>query len=120
MLLKTLIKVLLSGSVAVSAAVLPENTGVAHRATNYVGYLVSTFTDASPTVQFHLSKGNYPGSFYLLNKAQPIFASTVGTKGVRDLYLAHNSARTKFYLLATGMIIHMRKKEVSGTISDDE
>ncbi|TRX94113.1 hypothetical protein FHL15_004881 [Xylaria flabelliformis] len=47
----------------------------------YTGYLVSTFSDASPQVQFYLSNGNSPINFRFLNKGKPVLASSVGTKG---------------------------------------
>lgn len=75
---------------------------VTERATTYVGYLVSTFTDAKPQVQQWLSNGNSAYSFRFLNSGNPILASTVGTKGVRDIFLATNTARSEYYLLATG------------------
>ncbi|KAI0183739.1 family 43 glycoside hydrolase [Xylaria flabelliformis] len=75
---------------------------------NYVGYLVSTFSDASPQVQFYLSNGNSPTNFSFLNKGKPVLASTVGTKGVRDIFLATNAARSEYYILATGMcLLHL-------------
>ena len=67
-----------------------------------VGYLISTFTDATPAVQFHLSNGNSASSFSFLNNGQPVLTSTVGTKAVRDIFLASNGAGTQWYLLATG------------------
>ncbi|KAI1379207.1 glycoside hydrolase family 43 protein [Hypoxylon crocopeplum] len=70
---------------------------------NYVGYLVSTFSDAIPKVQFHLSNGNSASSFSFLNKGDPVLASTVGTNAVRDIFLATNSARSEYYLLATDL-----------------
>ncbi|KAI1137488.1 glycoside hydrolase family 43 protein [Hypoxylon sp. FL0543] len=72
-------------------------------ASNYVGYLISTFSDATPKVQFHLSEGNSASSFSFLNKGQPVLTSTVGTKAVRDIFLATNSARSEYYLLATDL-----------------
>lgn len=77
----------------------PINT---RQESNYVGYLVSTFSDASPQVQFHLSDGNNPTSFSFINKGQPVLTSTVGTRGVRDIFLTTNTARSEYYLLATG------------------
>lgn len=73
------------------------------RATSYAGYLISTFSDANPQVQWHLSNGNVPSSFRFLNNGSSVLASTVGTGGVRDIFLATNSKRSEFYLLATGM-----------------
>ncbi|KAI3318543.1 glycoside hydrolase family 43 protein [Xylariaceae sp. AK1471] len=76
------------------------------QASSYVGYLVSTFSDASPQVQFYLSNGNSPISFSSRNKGKPVLASTVGTKGVRDIFLATNTARSEYYLLATDLDIN--------------
>ncbi|KAI1092089.1 glycoside hydrolase family 43 protein [Rostrohypoxylon terebratum] len=74
-----------------------------HRATKFVGYLVSTFSDAIPKVQFHLSEGNSATSFSFLNGGNPVLASTVGSKAVRDIFLATNSARSEWFLLATDL-----------------
>ena len=85
-----------------SALAAPTSPSLQTRAESYVGYLVSTFSDATPAIQFHLSKGNDAGSYTFLNKGQPVLKSTVGTKGVRDIFLAHDGARTKYYMIATG------------------
>lgn len=68
----------------------------------YVGYLISTFSDKNPTVQWYLSKGNDPGSYSFLNRGQPILKSTVGTKAVRDVFLATNAGRNEWYIICTG------------------
>ncbi|KAJ2993108.1 hypothetical protein NUW58_g1946 [Xylaria curta] len=78
----------------------------ARQASNYVGYLVSTFSDVLPQVQFYLSNGNNPKSFVFLNKGKPVLASNVGTKGVRDIFLTTNTARSEYYLLATDLDIN--------------
>lgn len=85
-----------------SVTAAPASTSLQTRADSFVGYLVSTFSDVTPAVQFHLSKGNDAGSYTFLNKGQPVLKSTVGTKGVRDVFLAHDSARTNYYMIATG------------------
>jgi len=85
-----------------STLAAPASSSLQTRAETYVGYLVSTFSDVTPAVQFHLSKGNDAGSYTFLNKGQPVLKSTVGTKGVRDIFLAHDGARTKYYMIATG------------------
>ncbi|KAI8962615.1 glycoside hydrolase family 43 protein [Daldinia sp. FL1419] len=82
---------------AVASPVTPRQTS------NYVGYLISTFSDANPKVQFHLSNGNNALSFKFLNKGKAVLASTVGTKAVRDIFLATNSARSEYHLLATDL-----------------
>jgi hypothetical protein len=78
-----------------SASAAPTSPSIQTRAEKYVGYLVSTFSDVTPAVQFHLSKSNDAGSYTFLNKGQPVLKSTVSTKGVRDVFLAHDGARTK-------------------------
>jgi hypothetical protein len=85
-----------------NASAAPASSSLQIRAESFVGYLVSTFSDATPAVQLHLSKGNDAGSYTFLNKGQPVLKSTVGTKGVRDIFLAHDGARTKYYMIATG------------------
>jgi hypothetical protein len=47
-------------------------------ASTYTGYLISTFSDANPSVQFHLSNGNDATSFTFLNRGQPVLRSNVG------------------------------------------
>jgi hypothetical protein len=84
--------------------ILVTGTPISERATTYVGYLVSTFTDATPKVQQYLSNGNSAYSFRFLNDGNPILTSTVGTNAVRDLFLATNTARSEYHLLATGWI----------------
>ena len=85
-----------------STLAAPASATLQNRAENYVGYLVSTFSDVTPAVQLHLSKGNDAGSYTFLNKGQPVLKSTVGTKGVRDIFLARDGARTNYYMIATG------------------
>lgn len=93
-----------SYSVAAISALLSLGaaTPVDKRQTTYAGYLISTFSDVNPTVQWYLSNGNSPTSFTKINGGKPVLKSTVGTKAVRDVYLTSNSARNKFYLIATG------------------
>ncbi|KAI5244829.1 family 43 glycoside hydrolase [Aureobasidium subglaciale] len=88
------------------ALAAPASSSLQPRADPFVGYLVSTFSDVTPAVQFHLSKGNDASSFSFLNKGQPVLKSTVGTKGVRDVFLAQDSARTKYYMIATDLDIN--------------
>jgi hypothetical protein len=72
------------------------------QAGQYVGYLISTFTDKNPTVQWYLSRGNDPGTYSFLNQGKPILQSTVGTKAVRDVFLATNSERNQWFMIGTG------------------
>ncbi|RDW81870.1 family 43 glycoside hydrolase [Coleophoma cylindrospora] len=83
-----------------------EASSLQDRATKFAGYLVTTFTDADPAVQFHLSIGNDPGSYSFSNHGTAVLNSTVGTKGVRDTYLATNSARSEWYIIGTDLDIH--------------
>lgn len=90
---------------AASAAlgVVGSPTAINTRQTSsYVGYLISTFSDARPQVQQYLSNGNSASSFTFLNGGQPVLASTVGTKGVRDIFLTTNDERSQYYIIATG------------------
>lgn len=91
-------------AVATSLAALLVASSPTSRATDtdYVGYLISTFTDAVPQVQQYLSDGNSASSFTFLNGGEPILASTVGTKAVRDVFLATNDVRSEFFIIATG------------------
>ncbi|KAF2422616.1 family 43 glycoside hydrolase [Tothia fuscella] len=82
-----------------------QNT-TAYGPSTFVGYLISTFSDANPTVQLHLSKGNDPSSFSFLNKGRPVLTSTVGTKAVRDVFLACNGERTQFHMIGTDLNIN--------------
>lgn len=75
----------------------------------FAGYLISTFTDQDPSVQMHLSVGNDPSRYTFLNGGAPILESDVGTKGVRDIFLTYNSARTKWVVIATGVSSDKRR-----------
>jgi putative alpha-1,2-mannosidase len=82
-----------------------NNNGLKSRsgaASNFVGYLISTFSDANPTVQFYLSKGNDPSSYSFLNRGRPALSSSVGTRAVRDVFLAVNGNRTQWFMIGTG------------------
>lgn len=68
----------------------------------YVGYLISTFSDPTPQVQWHLSDGLDASSFRFLNNGKPVLESTVGHRGVRDIFLTTNSARSEYFIIATG------------------
>lgn len=86
-----------------SLALLGAASPAPRQDTSYVGYLISTFTDANPKVQQYLSNGNSAYSFRFLNDGNPVLTSTVGTGAVRDIFLSTNSNRSEFYLLATGL-----------------
>ncbi|TQN68960.1 hypothetical protein CSHISOI_06530, partial [Colletotrichum shisoi] len=92
-------------AVASAAALLASNP-VARQASNFAGYLISTFSDANPKVQFHLSDGNSASSFKFLSKGQPVLTSNVGTKAVRDVFLTTNPSRSEWYIIATDLDIN--------------
>ncbi|KAM0085449.1 hypothetical protein ACKRZS_002287 [Fusarium odoratissimum] len=94
-----LLQVVATAALALTAsanAVLP-------RQQKFVGYLITTFSDPVPKVQQYLSNGNNPFSYRKLNNGNPILASTVGDRAVRDIYLVTNSARSEYFIIATGM-----------------
>ncbi|GKT97452.1 glycoside hydrolase family 43 [Colletotrichum tofieldiae] len=91
---------------AIASAALVAGNPVARQASNFAGYLISTFSDANPKVQFHLSNGNSASSFKFLNKGQPVLTSTVGTKAVRDVFLTTNPSRSEWYIIATDLDIN--------------
>lgn len=93
-----------SYSLAAVTALLSLGTAspVEKRESAYAGYLISTFSDVNPTVQWYLSNDNSPTSFTEINGGNSVLISTVGTKAVRDVYLASNGVRNRFYLIATG------------------
>ncbi|KAL3458312.1 putative arabinosidase [Aspergillus heterothallicus] len=83
-----------------SAAVLP------HQDDPYVGYLLSTFTDADPRVFWYLSTAESPLAFTPLNGGNPILGSTVGTQAVRDIFLTSNEERSEYFVIATDLDIN--------------
>ena len=68
----------------------------------YVGYLMTTFIDALPQAHWHLSQADDPLNFTALNGGDPVLVSDVGTGGVRDMFLATNTGRSEYFMLATG------------------
>ncbi|KAH6692199.1 family 43 glycoside hydrolase [Plectosphaerella plurivora] len=72
----------------------------------YVGYLISTFSDPTPQVQWHLSDGLDASSFRFLNNGRPVLESTVGMRGVRDIFLTTNTARDEYFIIATDLDIN--------------
>jgi hypothetical protein len=84
-------------------AIPADNTGFAD--SKYAGYLISTFSDPTPQVQWYLSDGNSASSFNFLNGGKPVLTSNVGTKGVRDVFLTTNTARSEYFTIATGRLL---------------
>ncbi|GMF77330.1 unnamed protein product [Aspergillus oryzae] len=78
--------------------VIPRQDG-----NSYVGYLLSTFTDANPQVFWYFSEGSDPLAFKALNGGSPVLESTVGTRAVRDIFLASNAARSEIEEDTAGM-----------------
>ena len=72
----------------------------------FVGYLISTFSDPTPQVQWHLSAGNDPYHFTPLNAGAPVLTSDVGTGGVRDIFLAADGERGRWFTIATGTLTY--------------
>ncbi|KAH7305105.1 beta-xylosidase/Xylanase [Rhexocercosporidium sp. MPI-PUGE-AT-0058] len=78
------------------------------RALSYEGYAFAYFTGnsiAGEKIYLAASKGNDALQWNELNKAQPILASTKGTKGLRDPFVIRSHEGDKFYLLATDLSI---------------
>ncbi|RDI80228.1 hypothetical protein Vi05172_g9736 [Venturia inaequalis] len=90
-------------STSTSAIPIDDDTGAA---SNFAGYLISTFSDPNPTVQSYLSNGNNAGEFSFANKGTAVLTSTVGTKAVRDVFLTSNGDRSQWYLIATDLDIN--------------
>lgn len=92
---------LLSLCIAISAAAAP--------AAPDGGYLFVTFrgegTPMTEQVYFMLSEDGLDWS--ALNDGEPMLVSDVGEKGVRDPYILPSPDRSKFYLIATDLSIHL-------------
>ncbi|KAK7750317.1 hypothetical protein SLS62_007725 [Diatrype stigma] len=100
------VSAVLVAAAAAAAAVASAVPAARQTSPTYAGYLISTFTDADPRVQWHLSEGNSAASFRFLNGGRPVLGSTVGTKGVRDIFLTTNPSRSEFFLIATDLDIN--------------
>lgn len=94
----SLSQILTAGALAAVATATPMR----RQGEEYVGYLMTTFVDALPQVHWHLSQADDPLSFTALNGGDPVLVSDVGTGGVRDMFLTTNTARTEYFMLATG------------------
>lgn len=69
----------------------------------YVGYLLSTFTDVAPEVFMYLSTADAPLDFTKLNGGDSILQARVGMNATRDVFLTTNSARSEYFIIATGL-----------------
>jgi len=93
--------------VAFAAASQNDSTNLAtftEPTSPFIGYLISTFSDVNPTVQFYLSKGDDPSNFVFANQAKSVLVSKAGTKAVRDVFLTCNGDRSQWYMMGTGKL----------------
>ncbi|KAL6707354.1 hypothetical protein ACN47E_004133 [Coniothyrium glycines] len=97
---------LISAAVTVLSASSNPVDITERQTSTYAGYLISTFSDPNPRVQLYLSDGNSATKFFKLNGGKEVLTSTVGTKGVRDIFLTSNAARTQWYMIATDLDIN--------------
>jgi hypothetical protein len=66
-------------------------------------YLFVHFTFTEEKIHFSLSKGNSALDWRSLNNGKPVFASTLGTTGLRDPYIVRSPDGDTFYLMATDL-----------------
>ncbi|GAB7359259.1 hypothetical protein MBLNU230_g5916t1 [Neophaeotheca triangularis] len=104
---------MLSSSIfAASAALLatvssaPTPPSKCQDSSDFAGYLISTFSDPNPAVQWYLSDGADPGSYTFLNGGEPVLVSDVGTGAVRDVFLTSDGERENWYMIATDLDIN--------------
>lgn len=83
--------------------------GAATRAADNGGYLFVTFRgEATPmTEQIYFMVSENGCDWEALNNAEPVLVSTVGEKGVRDPYILRSHDKSRFYLIATDLSIHL-------------
>ncbi|KAL4735950.1 glycosyl hydrolase [Aspergillus similis] len=102
----------LQSSLLALASLLPQ--GLSHKLpiphqnqpTQYAGYLLSTFTDANPSVFWYISSAADPLAFKPLNGGNPVLQSTVGTRAVRDIFLTASEERGEYFVIATDLDIN--------------
>lgn len=94
---------------------LAASSPLLKRATDKVGYLFIHFYDdyespgvyttypAGEQVFGHLSNGNDALSYKPLKGGAPLLTSTVGTKGVRDMYIVSNGDESQHYIIGTDL-----------------
>lgn len=102
---------------ASALASLVSGTPLRRQNEEYVGYLMTTFVDPLPQVHWHLSEADDPLNFTALNGGDPVLVSDVGTGGVRDMFLTTNTARSEYFMLATGELVSSTPCEKLLTIS---
>lgn len=111
--MRTLLQRLRPSLLALPLAMMPapsiaaEPAAAPAKAPQYAGYLFVYFagdtTGDGEQVRFALSRGNDPLHWRPLNGGRPVFASTVGEKGVRDPYIIRAPHGGKFYIIATDL-----------------
>lgn len=92
-----------------------SSTLVKRASADKVGYLFIHFYDdykepgvyttypAGEQVFGHLSNGNDALSYKPLNDGAPLLTSTVGTKGVRDMYIVSKGDESQHYIIGTDL-----------------
>lgn len=78
---------------------------------NAAGYLWVFFTGEGPnaeSISLALSDGNDALKWLTLNEGQPLIYSTQGEQGLRDPFILRSHDSSRFYLLATDLLIHQR------------
>ncbi|CEH18747.1 hypothetical protein CBOM_05459 [Ceraceosorus bombacis] len=65
------------------------------------GYLFISYKDETEAVYAHLSVGNSPLKYTVVNEGQPILRSEVGSKSIRDPYLISKPDRSQSWIIGT-------------------
>ncbi|ETS62421.1 hypothetical protein PaG_03034 [Moesziomyces aphidis] len=112
---KLLLLVQLCLAAFVASRPVSSEPSLLKRASDKVGYLFIHFYDdykepgvyttypAGEQVFGHLSNGNDALSYKALKGGAPLLTSTVGTKGVRDMYLVSKGDESQHYIIATDL-----------------
>ena len=102
-------------SLSTAQPITSPSSSLLRRATDKVGYLFIHFYDdykspgdyttypAGEQVFGHLSNGNDALSYKPLNGGAPLLTSTVGTKGVRDMYIVSKGDESQHYIIGTDL-----------------
>ncbi|MGC5167530.1 OmpL47-type beta-barrel domain-containing protein [Luteimicrobium sp. DT211] len=69
-------------------------------------YFEGESTDAGEAIHFGASKGDDALHWDELNDGDPLFTSTLGTKGLRDPFIIRSHDGDRFYLLATDLKVY--------------
>lgn len=94
------LRIFLAALAAVPALCLVTSRADASKS-DKVGYLLTHFypVEGKEQVYFHLSKGNDALAYEPLNKDLPVLNSTIGSKSVRDSFIAYNPDANKYWLI---------------------